>query len=391
MVMGESILAVAKRLNKEFEDKTLAIKANVTPNYVRMPTGAFGLDYPLFGGLVYGRIATLAGLFHSGKTTAACYVLAAYQRANPDKICVYVDLEHSLDLKFQMRMNGVNFDKLIYFNPKTLTGEQVLDSILEFQKADDVGMIILDSIPALLPANALENDMEKDPGMRGTIAKALHRFLVVMSNLVNQKNNIFVLVNQVRIIGQTRNGNPIYAEPGGQAPQYYSSIKIRFGPRTFIKGDDVTCTDGEGADGFRLKFVITKNKCGPVSRGGGFLSYNYNTGFMWLEDMLEIAYKFGFIERVNNVTYKLTNLETGEVYLDKDGKPLIGKRKDLEQYIKDNVDFQNEYIAMLNKHISNPDKSYGDVLDARDTAAIRAEEEAVEMNLNGNIADKAQE
>lgn len=378
-----TIAEVAKRLNKEFGDNTLAIKADVTPTYERMSTGAFGLDYPLFGGLVYGRIMTFAGLFHSGKTTAACLCLAAYQRANPDKMCIYVDVEHSLDLKFQARMNGVDFEKLIYFNPKTLSGEQILDSILEFEKSEDVGMIILDSIPALLPAQSMENDIEKDPGMRGTIAKPLHRFLIEMSNLVAQQNNILLLINQVRVAGTTFTGAPIYSEPGGQAPQYYSSIKVRFGTRTFIKGDKVDSSDGEGADGFRLKFVITKNKCGPVSRGGGFISYNYQKGLMWMEDLLEIAYKFDFIKRINNITYSLVNLENGEVYKDENGNDLTGKRKDLENYILTNVEFQKEYIDMLNKHIKADDISYGDILDAREVADIKQQEDAVEAAQTG--------
>ena len=378
-----TIAEVAKRLNKEFGDNTLAIKADVTPTYERMSTGAFGLDYPLFGGLVYGRIMTFAGMFHSGKTTAACLCLAAYQRANPDKMCIYVDVEHSLDLKFQARMNGVDFEKLIYFNPKTLSGEQILDSILEFEKSEDVGMIILDSIPALLPAQSMENDIEKDPGMRGTIAKPLHRFLIEMSNLVAQQNNILLLINQVRVAGTTFTGAPIYSEPGGQAPQYYSSIKVRFGTRTFIKGDKVDSSDGEGADGLRLKFVITKNKCGPVSRGGGFISYNYQKGLMWMEDLLEIAYKFDFIKRINNVTYSLINLENGEVYKDENGNDLTGKRKDLENYILTNVEFQKEYIDMLNKHIKADDISYGDILDAREVADIKQQEDAVEAAQTG--------
>ena len=378
-----TIAEVAKRLNKEFGDNTLAIKADVTPTYERMSTGAFGLDYPLFGGLVYGRIMTFAGMFHSGKPTAACLCLAAYQRANPDKMCIYVDVEHSLDLKFQARMNGVDFEKLIYFNPKTLSGEQILDSILEFEKSEDVGMIILDSIPALLPAQSMENDIEKDPGMRGTIAKPLHRFLIEMSNLVAQQNNILLLINQVRVAGTTFTGAPIYSEPGGQAPQYYSSIKVRFGTRTFIKGDKVDSSDGEGADGFRLKFVITKNKCGPVSRGGGFISYNYQKGLMWMEDLLEIAYKFDFIKRINNITYSLVNLENGEVYKDENGNDLTGKRKDLENYILTNVEFQKEYIDMLNKHIKADDISYGDILDAREVADIKQQEDAVEAAQTG--------
>ena len=379
-----SVLEVAKRLNKEFKDDKLAIRADITPEYERMPTGAFGFDYPLYGGLPLGRICTFAGLFHSGKTMATALAMAAYQRRFPDQICVYVDLEHALDIKFVSRMTGLDPERMIYFNPTSLTGEQVLDAILEFQKSDDIGMIALDSIPALLPAQSVENDMTKDPGMRGTIAKSMHRFLIAMSSLVNQKNNIFVMVNQVRQSGTTFTGAPIYSEPGGQGPQYYSSVKVRFGTRTFIKGDRVDCSDGEGAEGFRLKFSITKNKCGAIARGGGFISFNYDQGLMWMEDLLEIAYKFDFIKRINNVTYQLINLETGEAYLDTDGKELKGKRKDLEEYIYSNIEFQNEYLAMLNRYISGSSDTYGNILDAREQAEIKAQEESVEA-----VAQKA--
>ena len=134
-----------------------------------------------------------------------------------------------------------------------------------------------------------------------------------------------------------------------------------------------------------LKFAITKQKCGPIARGGGFISFNYDTGLMWLDDLLEIAYKFDFIHRVNNVTYQLVNLETGEVYLDEDGNELTGKRKDLEDYIKNNVDFQVKYIAMLNKFISGSSESYGNVLDAREQAEIKEQEESVEAALQKAI------
>lgn len=381
-----SVLEIAKKLNKEFKDDKLAIKADITPNYERMSTGAFGFDYPLYGGLPLGRICTFAGLFHSGKTLAACIAMAAYQRKFPERLCVYVDLEHSLDIKFMSRMTGLDPQKMIYFNPTNLTGEQVLDSILEFQKSEDIGMIVLDSIPALLPAESIEKDMTKDPGMRGTIAKPLHRFLIAMSSLVNQQNNIFIMVNQVRVAGTTFTGAPIYSEPGGQGPQYYSSVKVRFGTRTFIKGDRVDLSDGEGAEGFRLKFSITKQKCGPIARGGGFISFNYDKGMMWLDDLLEIAYKFDFIHRLNNITYQLVNLETGEVYVDPNtGKELTGKRKDLEDYIKTNIEFQTHYIAMLNKYISASDDSYGNVLDAREQQEIKAQEDSVEAYLQKAI------
>lgn len=380
-----SVLDVAKQLNKDYKNDKLIIKADVVPTYERLSTGAFGFDYPLFGGLVLGRICTFAGLYHSGKTTAACVAMAAFQRKFPNKTCVYVDMEHSLDIKFQAKMTGLDPTRMLYFNPTTLTGEQVLDAILTFQKEEDIGMIILDSIPALLPAQALENDMEKDPGMRGTIAKPLHRFLIAMSSLVNERNNIFIMINQVRVEGKTFTGAPIYGEPGGQGPQYYSSIKVRFGTRTFIKGDKVDASDGEGASGFRLKFSITKNKCGSIARGGGFMSFSYDKGLMWMEDLLEIAYKFEFIKRLTSVTYQLVNLETGEVYKTEDGKELTGKRKDLEEYLCTHPKFQNEFMGMLNRYISTSDDSYGEILDERDIVEIKSQEDSVDANMSKAI------
>ena len=379
-----SVLELAKQLNKTYKDDKLAVTADVTPVYEKLATGAFGLDYPLFGGLPEGRIITFAGLFHSGKTTAACLAVAAYQRKYPERTCVYIDMEHSLDLKFQARMTGLQLDKMVYMSPTTLTGEQVLDTIVEFQNADNIGMIVLDSIPALLPAQALENDMTKDVGLRGTIAKPLHRFLVAMSGLVAEKQNIFIMVNQVRVAGTTFTGAPIYAEPGGQGPQYYSSVKVRFGTRTFIKGDKNDASDGEGADGFRLKFVITKNKCGSIARGGGFLSFSYDKGLMWLDDLMEIATKFDFVKKAGAYC-TLVNLATGEPYVDENGVVLKGYLKDIKKYIVEHPAFQKEYVAMLNKYIAGDDTSYGDILDAREKAEIKAQEEAVEAHISGAV------
>ena len=104
---------------------------------------------------------------------------------------------------------------------------------------------------------------------------------------------------------------------------------------------------------------------------------------MWMEDLLEIAYKFDFIKRINNITYSLINLENGEVYKDENGNDLTGKRKDLENYILTNVEFQKEYIDMLNKHIKADDISYGDILDAREVADIKQQEDAVEAAQTG--------
>ena len=377
-----SILEIAKQLNKEYKDDNLAIVSSVKPNYTRMPTNALGLDYILGGGIPLGRIIEFSGLQHSGKTTAACVVLAAYQRAFPDKTCIYVDVEHSLDLKFQAKMTGLDLNKMLYVSPNGLTGEQICDAIIEFEKADDVGCIVLDSLPALLPAAVMENDLTKDAGMRGTMAKTFHRFFPEMNDMVARKENLFIAINQVRDDGKTFTGIQKWKETGGSAPAYYSSIIIRFGTRKFTLGDNMDAcgsTNGEGADGFRLLYKVMKNKCGSCARGGGFMTFRYETGFDWINDLLEIALGFGFIKRLSTVTYQLVNLETGEVYYDEDGVELKGKKADLVEYIKTNIPFQKEYLAMLNRVISADDsKSYGELLDERTNAEINAQQAGVE-------------
>lgn len=383
-----NIKEIAAKLRKEYKDDNLIITSDIKPDYQRLATNAFGLDYILGGGLVLGRLYEFSGLFHSGKTGAACVVLAAYQRAFPDKMCVFVDAEHTLDLKFWARMTGLDLSRLYYVNPNGQSGQAVLDLIEELQQADDIGAIVLDSLPALIPSVVLESDLTEDKGMRATMAKPLYPFCAKMAEMVAQKNNIFIMINQVRDGGKTFTGVQLYKEPCGMAPNFYSSVIVRFGTRKFTLEDNMDYykqgkDPGEGADGFRLLFKVMKNKCGSCARGGGFLTFRYGTGLDWINDLLEIALGFGFIQK-NGAYCTLVNLETGEPYLDEDGKILKGYQKDIVAYIKGNVKFQVEYLAMLNRYISRDDNvTYGDLLDERTNAEIAAQQSSVDAQYDG--------
>lgn len=368
-----------KKINKSYKDDSLIIKSSIKPSYERLASGAFGMDYPLYGGLPLGRICVYSGMPHSGKSTAACCELAAYQRKFPDRTCVYVDVEHALDLKFQAIMNGIDLDKMYYFDPHGLSGEQICDAIIEMQKSDDIGMIVLDSLPAMIPAAVLENDMTKDAGMRGTMAKKLYPFLAEMQDLLAKQNNILICVNQVRDDGKTFTGIQKWKEPCGGGPAFYSSVSVRFGTRKFTKGDDMDAcgaTNGEGADGFRLHFKVMKNKTAPCNRGGGFITYRYATGMDWLNDLFEIALGFDFIKKSGSYA-TLVDCFTGMPYTDESGKILKGYKKDMLDYLRTNIEFQAKYVKMLQDFISSDDKSYGSLLDARAAAEIDAQENAV--------------
>lgn len=381
-VKSQSIAEIAKQLNKEYENNNLIIRSDIIPAYKRLASGMMGMDYPLYGGLPYGRLMVYAGLEHSGKTTAACAELAAYQRENPDKTCIYVDVEHSLDLNFQALMNGVDLTRMYYLNPEHMSGDQILETILALQEADDVGMIVLDSIPAMRSQMEMENEFTKDMGMRGNMSKALHKFCPTMCDKLNTKGNIMIMINQVRVKGLTHTGAPIYGEPGGDAPRYYASVKVRFGTRAFMKnGEEMKGNDGEGADGFRLKFKVTKNKTCACNRGGGFITYTYEKGADTVNDLIDVALQFGFISRVNNVTYALVNPMTGDVLIDEEtGEVLQNKKAYLINYLHTHDTFRDTYLAMIRTSIAaSNDRS---LLDQQTSREIEAEEDAIESKDN---------
>ena len=372
---------IAKKINKEYGNNNIIRKSDIIPAYRRLASGALGMDYVLYGGIPYGRVCVYSGKQHSGKTTAAIAELAAYQRENPDRTCMYVDAEHALDIRFQMMMNKVDPDRLFVFTPPTgMSGEQILAEILRLQtEVDDIGLIVVDSIPALVTAQNLKNEFTKDTGKQGTIAKPMHKFLTEITPSLEEKQNILILINQVRIKDVMHNGAPIYSEPGGDAPKFYSSVSVRFGSRVFMKGDTElnASNDGEGATGFRLKFNITKNKTAPTARGGGFITYNYVNGMDTLRDLFEIATAFDLIQRVNNVTYQMLDLTTGEVLLDEDGKELRGKKTALFDYLETHKTFREKYVEMLLNYISADNTMDKHMLSEEAEAEIKAEEAAL--------------
>lgn len=385
----KGLASIAKKLNKEYSNNNLVIKSNIVPAYKRLASGMMGMDYPLYGGIPYGRLIVYAGLEHSGKTTAACAELAAYQRENPDKICVFVDVEHTLDIQFQALMNGIDLDRLYYFSPEGMSGEQILDAILEMQEADDIGLIILDSIPAMRSQSDMENEFTKDMGMRGSMAKSLHKFCPIICDKLARKGNIMIMINQVRKAGTTFTGAPIYSEPGGDAPRYYASVKVRFGTRVFMRdGEEMKGGDGEGADGFRLKFKITKNKTCACSRGGGYVTYTYTDGANTVNDLIDVALQFGFIQRVNNITYALTDLNSGMVLTDPEtGEVLQNKKAYLINYLHTHEAFRESYLRMVQQFIAaSNDRS---LLDKETQSAIEAEEKSVEDKTISTIGQNS--
>lgn len=351
---------VAKIIEKKYKTGQVLVAGDMIPKVNLLSMGTLSFDYAVSGGLPYGSIVEFSGQFGSGKSTAAALAMAQYQKQNPDRVCIWVDVEDSfrLQLPFFQKMTGLKTDSnhLMVYDCTGKSAENILDDILHLQiEVDNIGMIVIDSTASLVSSDDLENDFTKDNGQRSATAKTSNKFCKQIRGHLKTKGNILLTINQTVVEGKTFTGANIYNELGGKAWKFHADIRIRFSTRTFVKDgkNDVAMTKAEGATGFVLKFSLTKSRIGAPNRGGGFITFDYEKGLETIADTVEVAILGGYILRPNNSTYLITDLDTGEVLLDDNGDELkfIGKAK-LVAYLTDNDEFREEYFNKLNDYIS---------------------------------------
>ena len=379
-----SVLDIAKSLNKSYKNNNLTMLGDVLPEYKRLKSSNLGITYPTYGGIPLNSIVTFSGVSASGKSLMAYAVMADYQREYPDRMCIAVDIENTLgaQLPFFVKMTGLDTSKLTVIRPNGFSAEQIAEMIRELLlKSDDVGMIVVDSLSAMVSADDLENGIEKDSGMRASIAKTLGKFFRIVNPIIAEKETTMICINHVRE-SKARNGAVIYSEPGGHAVSFYPNMRLRFGRLTYVQNDKYDLAKGDDATGFQLKYTIVKSKVSPKDRGGGKITFDNETGMDYMLDNLNIAIDFGFIDRPNLQTYIPINLETGEYYVDEENSTdenteylkFRGRAACIE-YFKTHDTFAREYFDMLSNYMSNMKKNIS-LLDEEDIEDIEAEEKA---------------
>jgi len=102
--------------------------------------------------------------------------------------------------------------------------------------------------------------------------------------------------------------------------------------------------------------------------------------------MISVALQFGFIQRINNITYALVDLETGEVITDSEtGEVLQNKKAYLINYINTHENFRNKYMAMLKRYITAANDI--SLLDKEAMAEIDAQENALEVKETEDVGE----
>ncbi len=282
-------------------------------------TGCLSLDLALgVGGVPKGRIIEIYGPEASGKTTLAQHIVAEVQRQGG--IAAFVDAEHALDPDYARRI-GVDVNNLLISQPDT--GEQALEIVETLVRSGSVGVIVVDSVAALVPKAEIEGDMG-DQHM-GLQARLMSQALRKLAGIVHKSQTMVIFINQIRMKIGVFFGNP-ETTTGGNALKFYSSVRIEVRRAAQIK-------QGEKIIGNQVKAKVVKNKVAAPFKTAMF-DIMYNEGISVAGDVLDVGLIFNIISKSgNSYSYGETKLGVGR----ENAKAFLKENPDLIAQIKKDV------------------------------------------------------
>lgn len=306
-----SLDEIIKKVNKEAGSDIVGYGIPKR-EYTRIPFTSPRMNYCTYGGIPTGRLIEFYGEEHGGKTTTALDIVGNYQRMGLNKVA-YFDSENTLDVEWAAKL-GVDVDDLILLQPESQSAEDILQIILEMMDTGEVGLVILDSIAAMVSAQEMDKTVA-DKTYAG-ISMPLTVFGRKAEMLCHKYNATVIGINQIRDDLSAMYGGAIKT-PGGRAWKHLCSVRMQFTRGSFIdeKGNEIK-RSSESPAGNKVLMTMVKNKTCPGNRRGGYYTIDYANGIDYLSDLIEVALKYDLIHQ-SGAWYSIINPDTGEILAEK--------------------------------------------------------------------------
>jgi len=295
-------------------DEGLDIKVDV------IPTGIAGIDEATgIGGIPRGRITEVYGREASGKTTLCLHVIKEAQKLGLGT--AFIDVEHSISFD-RMREIGLDTSKIVFSQPDS--GEQALNLVEILVRSNKFGLIVIDSVAALIPQVEVEKDM--GDSVMGVHAKLLSQAMRKLTAPTSKSNTALLFVNQTRSKIGVMWGNP-ETTTGGVALKFYSSLRMRMAYTGKIKSDGIQVAS-------KGKVQIVKNKLAVPFKEAEFEIGKY--GIDGSGTLIDELVEAGVIEKAGSF-YKL------------DGEVLAQGARALSKLLKEDEDLKEKLMGLLHK------------------------------------------
>jgi recombination protein RecA len=270
----------------------------------RIPVDSPNISYLLGGGIPVSRIIEIMGFESSGKSSLATYLSAQVQKAELTRVnsegkqvkrngvVAFIDAEHAFDPDYAETF-GFDLSKALMTQPDN--GEQALDILEEYVKSNEIDLVIVDSVAALIPQAELEGGMGDQ--QMGLQARLMSKAMRKITGILGKSKCSVIFINQFRSsIGPFASGK---VPAGGNALKYYSSIRIEAKRVDFLS---------QGADniyGIRIALKCVKNKTAPPMRNKEIDIY-FDSGVQSEGEYIDYAVQYGFIDKGGAGWYKLS-------------------------------------------------------------------------------------
>ena len=315
-------------------------------DYTRIPFTSPRMNYCTYGGIPTGRLIEFYREEHGGKTTTALDIVANYQQMqlneeHPKRVA-YFDSEITLDVEWATKL-GVDVDSLILLQPEEQSAEDILQDILDMMSTGEVGLVILDSIAAMVSAQAMEKTVA-DKTYAG-ISMPLTTFGNKAVMLCKRYNCTVIGINQIRDDLGAMWGGAVKT-PGGRGWKHLCSVRMQFTRGAFIdeKGNEIK-RSSESPAGNKVLMTMIKNKTCPSNRRGGYYTIDYANGIDYLADLLEVAIKYDLIQQ-HGAWFSIIDPDTGDIKADK-----IQGMSNVKEFFMDEEN--EEVLSFVEDYIDN--------------------------------------
>ncbi len=319
---NDALQSTLKQIEKQFgKGSIMKLGDKADRNIEISSSGSLALDIALgIGGYPKGRIIEIYGPESSGKTTFALHAIAEIQKAGGT--AAFIDAEHALDPKYASNL-GVDVDNLLLSQPDT--GEQALEITEALIRSGAVGIVVVDSVAALVPEAEISGEM--GDSHIGLQARLMSQAMRKLSGIISKTNTICIFINQIREKVGIIFGNP-ETTSGGRALKFYASIRLEIRRGEALK----TGTEMYGA---KANCKVVKNKVAPPFKSAS-VDLVFGQGISKTGEIVDIASELDIIQK------------SGAWYA-YEGEKIGQGRENAKTFLDNNIEIKDKIEGLIRK------------------------------------------